>query len=73
MFSTPGGDTCNEVHTNQGGEHATNAPHVQVIVIAFVSNQKFWTFVIAAADPDVVVCAGVVEFCQAPVNQAQLY
>ena len=66
-------DAPSEGRTNQRGKHAANAPHVQAIVIAFVADQELWTFVVPAADPDVVVGAGMVEFGQAPVNQAQLY
>ena len=68
IFSSRG-DMDNEAHTNQRGEHAANAPHVQVVVIAFVANQKFRAFVVPAADSDMVVCARMVELCQAPVNQ----
>ena len=60
-------------HTNQGGKHATDAPHVEVVVVAFVANQKFRTFVVPTTDSDMVVRAGMVEFCQAPVDQTQLY
>ena len=58
--------------TNQGSKHTTNAPHVQAVVVALVTDQEFWAFVVTTTDPDVVFGTRVVEFCQAPVDKPQL-
>lgn len=57
---------------DHGGEHGAQAPHVQAVVVLLEIDEQLGAFEVAGGDADVVFGSRVVEFGQAPVNQAQL-
>lgn len=54
------------------GEHGTQRPHVQGVVVFLVVNEELGALEVSGSDPDVVLRALVVEFRQTPVDQSKL-
>lgn len=54
------------------GEHGAEAPHVQAVVVLLEINQQLWALEVSRGDSDVVLCRGVVELCQTPIDETQL-
>lgn len=57
---------------DHGGEHGTQAPHVEAVVVLLEVDQEFRTLEIARSHPDVVLSTRVVKFSKTPVDEAQL-
>jgi len=41
-------------------------------VIVLVTDEEFWSLVVSAAHPDIVVFLGEVEFTESPIDDAKL-
>lgn len=55
-----------------GGEHSTQRPHVQGVIVLLEVNKQLRPFEIPRCDANIVLGTLVVEFGQTPVNQPQL-
>ena len=57
---------------DERGEHATQAPHVEAVVVLLKIDEELWSFEISAGYTDVVLQSRVIELSQTPVNEAKL-
>jgi hypothetical protein len=61
-----------ERSTYHASEHGAQTPHVQRVVIFLEIDKQFWALEVARCDSDVVLCAGMVELGQTPIDQTEL-
>lgn len=54
------------------GKHATQAPHVETVIVLLKVDEQFGALEVARGDPYVVFCVGVIVFSEAPVNKPEL-
>lgn len=57
---------------DHGGEHGSQTPHVQAVIVLLEVHQQFWSLEVAGCDANIVFGARVVELSQAPVDETQL-
>ncbi len=55
---------------DHGREHGAQRPHVERVVVLLEVDEQLGAFEVARRDPDVVLCALVVEFGETPVDQS---
>jgi hypothetical protein len=55
------------------GKHATQTPHVETVVVFLIVYEQLWSLEIPRSHANVVFCLGVVELCETPINETQLY
>ena len=58
-----------EQHPSQ---HATQAPHVQAVVVGHIVQQQLWPFEVPARHSDIVLCVAVVELGESSVDESEL-
>lgn len=57
---------------DHGGEHGAEGPHVEGVVVLLEVDEELGAFEVAGGDADVVFGTLVVEFGEAPVDEAEL-
>lgn len=57
---------------NHGGQHAAKGPHVLRVIVHLVSQLKFRALEVPRGNSYIVLLPRVVEFGQAPIDEAQL-
>ena len=57
---------------DHSSKHASQAPHVERIVVLLQVHQQFRSLEVSRSNSDIVLSSRVVKLCESPVNEAQL-